>query len=149
MVARAGGCYGPPCTGYRGVTQGDPLSPTISNVVVDAVVRHWVTVVAPTKAGEEGLGETVQELTAYFYAGDGLITSPQLEMLQSLFDVITDLFNRVGLCTNLHKTVSMECRPCHAPGGFSEAAYEQWVTGIGQSYLARLRHRVQCPECGM
>ena len=30
--------------GYRVVTQGDPLSPTISNVVVDEVVRHWVTV---------------------------------------------------------------------------------------------------------
>ena len=25
----------------RGVTQGDPLSPTIFNVVVDAVVCHW------------------------------------------------------------------------------------------------------------
>ena len=24
--------------------QGDPLYPTILNVVVDAVVRHWVTV---------------------------------------------------------------------------------------------------------
>ena len=28
--------------GARGVTQGNPLSPTIFNVVVDAVVRHWV-----------------------------------------------------------------------------------------------------------
>ena len=27
----------------RGVTQDDPLSPAIVNVVVDAVVRHWVT----------------------------------------------------------------------------------------------------------
>ena len=26
--------------------QGDPLSPTIFNVVVDAVVRHWVQGVA-------------------------------------------------------------------------------------------------------
>ena len=25
------------------MTQGDPLSPTIFNVLVDAVVRHWVT----------------------------------------------------------------------------------------------------------
>ena len=28
----------------RGVTQGDPLSPTIFNVVVDAVVRHWLMI---------------------------------------------------------------------------------------------------------
>ena len=26
----------------KGVTQGDPLSPTIFNMVVDAVVRHWL-----------------------------------------------------------------------------------------------------------
>ena len=30
--------------GFRGVTQGEPLSPTIFNVVVDVVVRHWVEV---------------------------------------------------------------------------------------------------------
>ena len=40
MVARAGGYYGEAFKGARGVTQGDPLSSTIFNVVVDAVVRH-------------------------------------------------------------------------------------------------------------
>ena len=42
MVARAGGYYGTAFGGERGVMQGDPLSPTIFNVVVDAVVWHWV-----------------------------------------------------------------------------------------------------------
>ena len=42
MVAREGGYYRSAFQGYRGVTQGDPLSPTIFNVVVDAVVRLWV-----------------------------------------------------------------------------------------------------------
>ena len=45
MVARAGGYFGTGFKGEMGVTQGDPLSPTIFNVVVDAVVRHWVTLV--------------------------------------------------------------------------------------------------------
>ena len=40
MVARAGQYYGTGFKGERGVTQGDPLSPTIFNVVVDAVLRH-------------------------------------------------------------------------------------------------------------
>ena len=42
MVARAGGYYGTSFRGERGVTQGEPLSPIIFNVVVDVVVRHWV-----------------------------------------------------------------------------------------------------------
>ena len=43
MVARAVGYLGTGFKGARGVTQGDPLSPTIFNVVVGAVVCHWVT----------------------------------------------------------------------------------------------------------
>ena len=40
MVAQAGRYYGTEFWGERGVTQGDPFSPTIFNVVVDAVVQH-------------------------------------------------------------------------------------------------------------
>ena len=56
MVARAGGYYGIAFQGARGVTQGDPLSPTIFNVVVDAVVRHWVTgfISGAEEQGERG-----------------------------------------------------------------------------------------------
>ena len=56
MVARAGGYYWEAFMGARGVTQGDPLSPTIFNVVVDAVVRHWVKMALDEveKRGERG-----------------------------------------------------------------------------------------------
>ena len=40
MVARTGGYFGLMFKGYRGVTQGDPLTPMIFNVVVDAVICH-------------------------------------------------------------------------------------------------------------
>ena len=42
MVARAAGYYRTEFGGERGVTQGNLLSPTIFNVVVDVVVRKWV-----------------------------------------------------------------------------------------------------------
>ena len=41
MVAKVGGYFGSSFQGFRGVTQGVPLSPTILNMVVGAVVRHW------------------------------------------------------------------------------------------------------------
>ena len=40
MAARAGGYNRKAFKGARGVMQGDPLSPTIFNVVVDTFVRH-------------------------------------------------------------------------------------------------------------
>ena len=52
MVAKAGGYYGKPFCRERAVTQGDPLSPTIFNVVVDAVVRHWEYLVAERERGD-------------------------------------------------------------------------------------------------
>ena len=41
VVERAGGYYSSSFHGEGGVTQGDPLLPTIFNLVVDAVVCQW------------------------------------------------------------------------------------------------------------
>ena len=52
-----------------------PLSPTIFNGVMDAIIRHWVTMVIPTKAGTGGLGLEIIDLVAYSYANNGLVAS--------------------------------------------------------------------------
>ena len=52
MVAQAGGYYGAPFRGEIGVTQGDPLSPTIFDMVVDAVVYHWKSLVVEGEIGD-------------------------------------------------------------------------------------------------
>ena len=51
MVARAVRYLVLPFKGYRVVTQRYTLSPTLFNVVVDAFIRHWVTVVSATEEG--------------------------------------------------------------------------------------------------
>ena len=48
MVAKAGRYFGHLSKGSQGDIQGEPLYPTIVNVVVDAVIGHWVTVATPT-----------------------------------------------------------------------------------------------------
>ena len=56
MVARASGYYGEVFKGAWGVTQGEPLSPTIFNVVVDAVVRHWLEGLQAAKEEKDAEG---------------------------------------------------------------------------------------------
>ena len=59
------------------MTQGEPFSPIILNVVEDAVLWQWVTVVADMEdtwdPSTEGFGRDIQRLAAYFYADDGLM----------------------------------------------------------------------------
>ena len=68
MVARAGSYYGKGFKGGRVVTQGDPLSPTIFNVVVDAVVRHWLTIEVKEAEKRVEQGREGRHQAALFYA---------------------------------------------------------------------------------
>ena len=74
MMKKSDGYFGTPFKGYRGVTQGGLLYPTIFNVVIDAVVQSCVTVVElmeeavyPGTADMERFMRDVQPLSEYFY----------------------------------------------------------------------------------
>ena len=148
MVAREGGYYGTGFKGERGVTQVDPLSPTISNVVVDAVVRHWVTLAVEETEMQGERGREGRHQAALFYADDGMVALSDPRWLQWVFTTLVGLFDRVGLKTNTGKTVSMTCRPCPAVVNRSEAAYSHTMTGEGLTYLERNWGRVECRDCG-
>ena len=77
--------------------------------MVDAVIFHWVTLVAGYKAGTDEFGRTVQWLESFFYADDVLLNSPRPNRLQGALDVLTGVFNRVDLKTNINKTICMVC----------------------------------------
>ena len=116
------------------MTQGDPLSPTIFNVVVGVVVRNWVTVVI---AGVEERGERGKEgrhQAALLYTDDGMVASSDPRWLQGAFNTLVGLFDRVSLWTNVGNTVGMVCRLFQAVGNQSESAYGRWITGEGPTY---------------
>ena len=143
MVARADSYYGTAFQGAHGVTQGYLLSPTIFNVVVNAVVRNWVTVMVE---GEEERGESGQEgghQAVIFYADDGMVASSDPRWLQSAFNTLVGLFDSVGLLTNVGKTVVMVSHPCQAAGNHSEAAYRLRITGEGPTYREQHKGQVQ------
>ena len=57
----------------QGVTQCDLMSPTIFNVVLDAVIRHWVTGVIADAEELGKLGKEGRHQAALFYADDGMV----------------------------------------------------------------------------
>ena len=86
---------------------------------------------------------------AVFYADDGMVGATDPEWLQGVFSALVAIFDRVGLQTNIDKTVSMACQPCRAGSGNRTAeGYRQRITGEGKSFRERQRERVACGECG-
>ena len=148
IVAKVGGYYGAAFRGVWGVTQGDPLSPTIFNVVVDLVVRHWVSVMAQVAEERGGRGQEGRHQNALFYADDGMVALSDPRWLKGTFSTLVGLFDRVGLKTNVRKTSGMVCRLCQSARTQSEMVYGIMITGAALLYRERQRGRIQCKECG-
>ena len=63
--------------------------------------------------GRQRAEEGHQQLTvmaALLYTNDGIVASIDLGWIQSAFDTLKGIFDRVVLHTNIHKTVGMMCR---------------------------------------
>ena len=117
MIARAGGYYREAFKGARGVTQVNPLFPTIFNVVVDAFVRHWIDGLFAETAEKGETGREGRHQSAVFYANEGIVVSLEPDWLQGAFSALVPIFDTIGLRTNVGKTVSMACHPCWVGAG--------------------------------
>ncbi len=53
----------------------------------------------------------MEGLIDLFYADDKLVASRYPKLLQKSIDILTELFNQVGLLTNTKKTQTMVCVP--------------------------------------
>ena len=114
--------------------------PNIFSVVVDAVFRHWESLVeektgrdSKDKDAAQTSGRTIRESgdgqrrmeelhtrlkvrVEFFYADYGMVDSTELGWLQTVFDTLTGLFDRVVLKINVNKTVRMVCHTCQEAG---------------------------------
>ena len=66
---------------------------------------------------------------ALFYAYKGLVDSIDSGWIQSEFDVLTGIFDRVGLQKNVRKTVGVVCKPFCSARVWVDETYTQWITG--------------------
>ena len=76
-------------------------------MVVDAVVRHWVAVIGEGVEERGKRGQEGRHQNTLFFADDGMVASSDPRWLQGEFSSLVNLFDRVGLRTNVDKTFGM------------------------------------------
>ena len=79
----------------------------------------------------------------FLYADDGVVASTGPGWLQPAFDFMMGLFDRLGLQTNVHKTVRVVFWPCRAAGVREDEAYTWSMTGEGRSFKEQQWERQQ------
>ena len=115
---------------------------------MDAIVWHWVNGIAEEAEVRGETGREGRNESTLFYANDNMVVSSDPAWLQGAFTALVGIFDRVGLMTNVGKTVRMVCHPCQAGArNTTEEAYGRRITG-GGSYAERQQERVACVECG-
>jgi Reverse transcriptase (RNA-dependent DNA polymerase) len=137
MIPKQAGFYGKPFRAKRGVRQGDIISPTIFNIIVDAVIREW-----------SSNSDNNQHVEGIFYADDGLLISEDPPKVQQALDIFTDGFSRIGLKMNVVKTEVMVVKGEKVQNMISTEAYQRKTTGKGGTHRERSQEKNQCKLCG-
>ena len=150
LVCRASGRYGRAFKQSRGVTQGGPLSPRLFNIVVDAVVREWLRRALGEEAAKNGVAAMAAKFIVLFYVDDGYIASRDPELLQKCVDTLVEIFERVGLYTNVDKTKAMTCLPGKIRYRLSDESYNRRF-GSGEQAEEQVEEeeedKVECHIC--
>ena len=85
------------------MTQGDPTSPTIFNIIVDAVFLAVLEEVCSPLEAQNGIVCAAGDRNLVFYADDGMIARRDHEWVQYLLAVIVAMFQWMRMETNLEK----------------------------------------------
>ena len=130
--------YGKSFNAERGVKQGDIMSPTIFNIIIDSIVRDCIQ-----KMKDKG-DETTN---IQFYADDGIIAGDNYEQVQYILNIIKENFLSFGLEMNIEKTETMIMSAKKKQYNMSTTAYERRITGIGTTNNESQKINIQCEWC--
>jgi Reverse transcriptase (RNA-dependent DNA polymerase) len=137
MVPQQQKYYGQPFQAERGVRQGGKISPTIFNIVVDAVIREC-----------EGQLPSQDHTILQFYADDGLIAAHDPIYAQSVLDLFVHNFQRFGLRINHQKTETMTLLGTKPVHNISHQAYSRMITRTGTTNNKKIQKQVTaCNYC--
>ena len=94
------------------MTQGVLISPTLFNVVVNNVVRKWLTMTVEDQVvAQERLGLNMVRCLVVLYAYYGMIGAWYSEYLRNALNILLGLFWRYGIATHVKKSRKMTCQP--------------------------------------
>ena len=113
--------------GERGDT-GRPGTPTLFNIIVDAVVRATLQDICRPQEAQHGFGWSAGEHNICFYVDDGQIAGRYPIWVQAALTTMVRMFERVGLQMNLDKTKAMICTPGFIWGQHGAEAYKRQAT---------------------
>ena len=147
MVVRVGVYYRAAFKEACGLTQGDPLSPTIFNVVVDATVRHWGVVMVEGVEERGDHGQDGRHQKALFYADDVMVASSDPQWLQGAFSNLVGLFDRVGPRRLAWVADHADCLPDISLQAHPiEQADQVTKCTLEPSWVRRCNHDIVCIE---
>ena len=121
---------------YCGATQGNVVSPTLFNILVDAVMRKWwADVMDNMTTVNAGLqGDDVGCISSLFYANNGVIGSKDHEWLQNATQHLCNLFRDYnGLKPNTEKTETISCHPGAIRERYLMEGYKYRHEGTGET----------------
>jgi len=92
VIPKQADFFGIPFSKESGQITGSILGPLIFNIVVNSVVRCWMTIMVDDGGTSAMTGLTVKELLLLFYADNGMIASRDPVWLQEALIVLVALF---------------------------------------------------------
>ena len=144
---RQGGFHGTPVGALRGMTQGGLAYPTFFNVVVDIVIRHWLSLNIDNPAATHNcVGEEVGQKMGVFHADNYMKGYYHPELLQGSINVLICLFKKIIPKSNIAKSKTMIIQPGGIWYSISVELFTRRSTGEGANYGDCLRRRIPCPE---
>jgi hypothetical protein len=135
IVPKSGGYFGRPFPAWRGIRQGDVISPLIFNIVVDAIVREWYI--------RMGTNST----TTRFYADDGRLAGSDPVAVQNGLTIFAELFKRMNLQLNTDKTKAMVMFSRASSQKESPDAYARRFNRSLPTQRERALQKMSCPQC--
>ena len=111
MVTRKNRYHEPQLNKTRGTTQGGIRYPTLFNVTVDSVVRHWILpTVEDLEVIQDRLVHVVGWSLGVFYVNEGLLGLWDPEWMQGALNVLIGMLHWIGLVVNIDKSKTMTCQ---------------------------------------